>query len=187
MLKIYDEYQKYGVDGYYKSHNRDYSNPHSQKIEDLYINHLRELIGSNISYSAEGTMEPVVNILDIACGDGLIAQLVNKYNNNCTVEGTDPYFNNKYTTYNYSFEDISMGKLQKNYHIAICCYAFHLINPQWMFNFLDELANITNTFVIITPSKKININHPYWRIFKEMRIEKVTLMVLKTNQYSYIK
>ena len=66
-------------------------------------------------------------------------------------------------------------------------YAFHLINPQWMFNFLDGLANITNTFVIITPSKKITINHPYWRIFKEMRIEKVTLMVLKTNHQNYIK
>jgi hypothetical protein len=175
MLKIYDEYQKYGVDGYYKAHNRDYSNPHSQKIEDLYINHLKELIGSNTA------------ILDIACGDGLIGKLVDKYNNNCIVEGTDPYFNNKYTTYNYSFEDISMGKLQKNYDIAICCYAFHLMNIQWMFNFLGELANITNTFIIITPSKKIYINHPSWCIFKELRIDKVTLIILNTNHQNYIK
>jgi hypothetical protein len=175
MLKIYDEYQKYGVDGYYKAHNRDYFNPHRQKIEDLYIKHLKELIGSNKT------------ILDIACGDGLIAQLVNKYNNNCIVEGTDPYFNNKYTTYNYSFEDISMGKLQNNYDIAICCYAFHLMNPQWMFNFMVELANITNTFIIITPSKKIYINHPSWCISKELRIDKVTLIILKTNHQNYIK
>jgi hypothetical protein len=169
MLKIYDEYQKYGVDGYYKAHNRDYFNPHGQKIEDLYLKHLKELIGSNTT------------ILDIACGDGLIDKLVNKYNSNSIVEGTDPYFNNKYTTYNYSFEDISMGKLQKNYDIAICCYAFHLMNPQWMFNFLHELANITNTFIIITPSKKIYINHPSWCISKELRIDKVTLIILNTN------
>jgi hypothetical protein len=175
MLKIYDEYQKYGVAGYYKVHNKDYFNPHHQKIEDLYLKYLKELIGSNI------------NVLDIACGDGLIAKLVNKYNNNSIIEGTDPYFNNKYTTYNYSFEDIAMGKLQKKYGMAICCYAFHLIDPKWTFNFLSELANITNMFVIITPSKKIYINHPSWCIFKEVRVDKVTLIILKTNHQNYIK
>jgi hypothetical protein len=169
MLKIYDEYQKYGVDGYYKVHNKEYFNPHQQKIEDLYLVYLKELITPNIT------------ILDIACGDGLIGKLVDKYNNNCIVEGTDPYFNNKYTNYNYSFEDISMGKLQKRYHMAICSYAFHLINPKWTFNFLSELANITNTFIIITPSKKISINHPSWCISKELRVDKVTLIILKTT------
>lgn len=169
MLKIYNEYQKHGVDGYYKVHNNEYFNPHHQKIEDLYIKHLKELIDSNTT------------ILDIACGDGLIERLVHKHNNNCTVHGTDPYFNNKYTTYNYSFEDLAMGKLQKKYDIAICSYAFHLINPKWTFNFLNELVDITNTFIIITPSKKIAINNPSWFVFKELRIDKVTLIILKTN------
>ncbi len=169
MLKIYNEYQKYGVDGYYKVHNKQYFNPHNKKIEGLYIKHLKELIDSTTS------------VIDIACGDGLIAQLVNKYNNNILIDGTDPYFNNKYTTYNYSFEDIAMGKLQKKYDMAICCYAFHLINPKWTFNFLNELANITNTFILITPSKKITINHPSWRTFKELRADKVTLIILKNE------
>lgn len=110
MLKIYNEYRKHGVDGYYKLHNKDYFNPHLQKIEELYIKYLKELIDSNTT------------ILDVACGDGLIGRLVEKYNNNIHVDGTDPYFNNKYTIYNYSFEDISMGKLQKKYDMAICSY-----------------------------------------------------------------
>ena len=169
MLKIYNEYIKYGVDGYYKVHNKDYFNPHSQKIEDLYTKYLKELIDSNTT------------ILDVACGDGLIGRLVEKYSNRCIIHGTDPYFNNKYTTYNYSFEDIAIGKLQKKYDIAICCYAFHLINPKWIFNFLNELANVTNTFIIITPSKKISINHSSWSISKELRIDKITLIILKTN------
>ena len=169
MLKIYNEYQKHGVDGYYKVHNKDYFNPHHQKIESLYVNYLKELIDSNTT------------ILDIACGDGLIGRLVNKHNNTTIIDGTDPYFNNKYTTYNYSFEDIAMGKLQKKYDMAICCYAFHLINPKWTFNFLNELANITNIFIIITPSKKIAINNSSWFVFKELRIDKVTLIILKTN------
>ncbi len=168
MLKIYDEYKKHGVDGYYKDHNQEYSNPHSQKIEELYLKYLKELIGSN------------KKLLDIACGDGLIGRLVEKYNNTCIIQGTDPYFINKYTTYTYSFQDISMGKLQNQYDIAICSYAFHLINLKWTFNFLLELANITDTFIIITPSKKISINHPSWVIEKNIRIDKITLIILKT-------
>ena len=175
MLKIYDEYKKHGVDGYYRVHNMVYSNPHHQKIEDLYINYLKELINSN------------TNIIDIACGDGLIARLVEKHNHNNITDGTDPYFHNKYATYNYSFEDLAMGKLQKIYDMAICCYAFHLINPKWTFNFLNELANITNTFIIITPSKKIAINHPAWYTSKELRDDKITLIILKTNHQNYIE
>jgi 2-polyprenyl-3-methyl-5-hydroxy-6-metoxy-1,4-benzoquinol methylase len=93
MLKIYDEYKKYGVENYYKLHNKQYFNPHLNKIEIIYQKYLVELVDLNTS------------ILDIACGDGLIAQLAIKYNHNRYVEGTDPYFNNKYTKYNYSFED----------------------------------------------------------------------------------
>ncbi len=66
-------------------------------------------------------------------------------------------------------------------------YAFHLMNIQWTFNFMVELANITNTFIIITPSKKIYINHPSWCISKELRIDKVTLIILNTNHQNYIK
>jgi hypothetical protein len=65
MLKIYDEYKKYGVENYYKLHNKQYFNPHLNKIEILYQKYLIELVDINTSiidipYSAS-TMEPALD------------------------------------------------------------------------------------------------------------------------------
>jgi 2-polyprenyl-3-methyl-5-hydroxy-6-metoxy-1,4-benzoquinol methylase len=172
MLKVYDMYQKHGVDDYYKKYSNDYYNPHQDKIKDLFRKHLQSLISRNDT------------ILDIACGDGLISKIVNEYcycdyNN---IDGTDPFFNNMYATMKLSFEDIAMGKLNKNYNIVICCYAFHLIKDSWKYDFLTQLALVTDTFIIITPSKKITINHNDWKIMKEIREDKISLIIIKTNK-----
>jgi hypothetical protein len=167
-IKIYDQYQKYGVKDYYKLFSNQYQNPHEVKIDFIFKKYLVDLISRNTT------------ILDIACGDGLITRLVNHYNQNYNIEGTDPYFSNKYTRFNYSFEDIALGKMN-NYHydLVTCCYAFHLIDNTWKYDFLSQLALITDKFIIITPSKKINFNHPLWKFITEIREEKITLIVLE--------
>jgi SAM-dependent methyltransferase len=172
MLKVYDMYQKHGVTNYYKKYSNDYYNPHQDKIKDLFIKHLQPLISRNDT------------ILDIACGNGLISRIVNEYCNYDynNIDGTDPFFDNMYVTMKLSFEDIAMGKLNKKYDIVICCYAFHLIKDSWKYDFLTQLALVTDTFIIITPSKKITINHDDWKIVKELREDKVTLMILKINK-----
>ena len=171
MLKVYDMYQKHGVDDYYKKYSNDYYNPHQDKIKDLFIKHLQPLISRNDT------------ILDIACGDGLISRIVNEYCycNLNNIDGTDPFFNNMYVKMKLSFEDIAMGKLNKKYSIVICCYAFHLIKDSWKYDFLTQLALVTDTFIIITPSKKISINHDNWKIIKEIREDKVSLIIIKTK------
>jgi hypothetical protein len=60
MLKIYNEYQKYGVQNYYKKFSFKYINPHEDKIKNIYNKHIKELINTSDK------------IIDIACGDGLI-------------------------------------------------------------------------------------------------------------------
>lgn len=172
MSGIYDQYQKYGVKNYYKQFSEQYKNPHEQKITELYIKYIKNLISS----------EDI--ILDIACGDGLISKLVNKYNNNYNVKGTDPYFKNSYCHYNCSFEDIALGNIKDKYNIAICCYAYHLLENSWQFSFLNSLAEITDTFIIITPSKKINIVHPRWSLVKEFREDKITILVVEAKLLS---
>ncbi len=170
MLKVYDMYQKHGVEEYYMKHSTDYYNPHQDKIKDLFIKHLQPLI------SRKDT------ILDIACGDDMISRMVHEqcktsYN---MIDGTDPFFDNMYVTMKLSFEDIAMGKLKKKYDIMICCYAFHLIKDSWKYDFLTQLALLTDTFIIITPSKKIKINHDDWKIVKELREDKISLIIIKT-------
>lgn len=172
MLKVYDMYQKHGVDDYYKKYSNDYYNPHQDKIKDLFIKHLRPLISRNDI------------ILDIACGDGLISRMINEHCD-CmlkNIDGTDPFFDNMYATMKLSFEDIAIGKLNKTYDIAICCYAFHLIKDSWKHDFLTQLSLVTDIFIIISPSKKISINHDDWKIVKELREDKISLIIIKTNK-----
>ena len=179
MLKIYDEYKKHGVENYYKNYSSQYTNPHKDRIIKLYIKHIKPILTNKDL------------IIDIACGDGLISKIINEFNNNnnnhnnnIIIDGSDPYFDNIYTTLKYSFEDIAKGKLtelSKKYDLAICCYAFHLIDEKWKYDFLSNLAISTLKFIIITPSKKIKINHPLWKIVKEIREEKITILILDNN------
>ncbi len=122
-------------------------------------------------------------ILDIACGNGLITRIVNDINKNYTVEGTDPFFNNIYCNYKFSFEDIALGKLEKEYDLVFCCYAFHLLDEKWRYVFLLQLSRITNKFIIITPSKKIIINHSSWKMLKQIRENKVTIIILESIHF----
>lgn len=186
-LKIYNQYAKYGVANYYKQYAKEYYNPHADKISEIYSKYLSEYITNELDNGK--------TILDIACGDGLITKIILiaycKFQNNNTkfinkvkkqIKGCDPYFVNKYVDYTYSFEDISIGLVSDEikYSNAICCYAFHLLDSRWYYNFFNELAEIVEeSFIIITPSKKIVINHPYWVIEKEIRDNKITLIILK--------
>ena len=95
MLKIYNQYQTYGVKDYYQKFSNKYFNPHQDRIKTIYIKYIKDMISRNTS------------ILDIACGDGLISRLVDHYNQNHNVDGMDPYFTNQYTKFNFSFEDIA--------------------------------------------------------------------------------
>jgi hypothetical protein len=176
MLKIYNEYQKHGIENYYKSYSSSYINPHQNKIKKLYNLYLNDMVSRNDT------------ILDIACGDGLLMKIINEQNKDNIIEGTDPFFSNKYCTYNFSFEDIALGKfdiVNKKYNLAFCCYAFHLINESWKYDFLSQLTKITNKFIIITPSKKITINHPFWKLVKCIREDKITIIILETIHQTF--
>ena len=202
-LKIYNEYKKYGVNEYYKKYASCYFNPHEEKIKNNFKKILEDvnLISNSNSYShlisknKKLDINKKFDILDIACGDGLVFKILNYYLNEyneyknikVNIEGTDPYFNNKYCNYNYSFEDIANGKmLNKKYDIGICCYAFHLLDKSWYFQFFNELCKFVNKFIIITPSKKIKINHDLWVEEQNYRTnDKITIIILK-NLYSNI-
>ncbi len=167
MLKIYNQYQEHGVSQYYKQFSSSYTNPHQEKIKNIYQKYFSKLVSRNDK------------ILDIACGDGLMYRIIKSYQEKCIIEGTDPFFDNIYCNYKFSFEDIALGKLENTYNIAFCCYAFHLLDETWKYDFLFQLARITNKFIIITPSKKIIINHPSWKTTLDTRDDKITIIVLE--------
>lgn len=167
MLKIHSEYKTHGVENFYKKYSDIYSNPHEEKIAIIYKKYISNLIKKSDT------------ILDIACGDGLISRLVLKYNGNNKVEGIDPFFTNKYVNYKMDFKDIICGKINKFYNISICSYAFHLIQKNMIYDFLTQLSLCCDKFIIISPSKKINISHPFWNNIKMVREDKITLIIME--------
>lgn len=171
MLSVYDEYKSHGVEEYYKKFSSSYYNPHEQKI----INILQNTITNHISNCK--------NILDFACGEGLISRYVKHNFPFVKIKGCDPYFKNNYTHYNFSFDDVICGKLGDTFDVVICCYAYHLLSLSKRYDFLTMLSQITTKFIIITPNKKIEINHELWNIVEQKRIDKITIIVLQTKKF----
>ena len=142
-MKIYDNYKLYGVENYYKNFAKEYYNPHSNKIKQLFNKYIVQFIENDSK------------ILDLASGNGLIKLLVNN------AKTCDPFFN---ADYSFSFEDITKGFFTDFFDIIICCYAYHLLDEKWRYDFLTQLSLISNKFIIISPSKQIKIKHPLWKI-----------------------
>lgn len=171
MLSVYDEYSLHGVDQYYKQFATSYYNPHETKI----INVIDDILNKYL--------QKTCTLLDFACGDGLISRLINIKNKNIIVKGSDPYFNNQYCNYNFSFDDIICGKMIDQFDIIICCYAYHLLDFNKRYDFLTQLSLLTKKFIIISPSKKITINHPLWIILENKRIDKITVVIIEVKKF----
>lgn len=166
-LSIYNEYDEHGVSGYYEKFADSYYNPHEQSI----ISILNQILPIHIKEDN--------SILDFACGDGLISKYI--MSNFCNkVEGSDPYFQNKYVQHNFSFDDVIKGKQNFYYDVIICCYAYHLLHEKKRNDFLTQLALKTKKFIIITPSKKICTNHMLWKTTLNTRINKITIIIMET-------
>lgn len=178
-------YDKYGVKHTYQLLVNTYVNPHQNLITQLFIKYLAKYIKHNS------------NILDLAAGDGLITKILFNYFSDyyLSIDGIDAYLSDLYTSntgikcMNLSFEDIALGKLNisKKYDIIICSYAYHLLNKSWIYNFLLEMTFLTKIFIIISPTKNIYINHPYWQTIFHIRENHVDIFVLKSINQIILK
>ena len=82
-MSIRKNYEKYGVDKYYKVHAESYTNYHFDQIRNLLINN-KDKIKNN-------------KILDLCCGHGEVTNILLDlgYNN---ITGCDPYTSTFYKT-----------------------------------------------------------------------------------------
>ena len=77
-------YEKLGIEGYYKLHNKDYSNPH--------INEIRYLVKESNCIKYIGK-----DILDLCCGSGEITNILESIEpHSFNIEGLDPYTTPEY-------------------------------------------------------------------------------------------
>ncbi len=162
VISMHENYKKHGVKDYYIKNSENYINLHGCQIRDLLI--------KNINRFNFGS------VLDLCCGSGEVTRVLLE-NGIKDVEGADPYTFKLYIKntgkhcINLSFKDILRGKLNKNYNIIICSFAFHLINEKDLFMIVNKLFLHTKTIIIIAPHKR-----PY--------LERIKGVNLKFSDYS---
>jgi len=165
---VREGYINHGIELYYKT--QDYNNPHARIIE----NHMT-LVSDKLDMS---------NVLDLACGDGLVSTLC------CVrlgrVTGCDPYLYQSYKEktgnecYDYTFQDIANGSLShERYSSIICSFAMHLCEKSVLPNLLYQLAVMSDTLVIVSPHKRPEVNQ-YWELSDELYMDKVRTRIFKS-------
>ena len=164
-LDIRNNYQKFGVQNYYKNVKHEYKNPHLSYIEESILKIINDY---NIDFS---------KVLDLACGTGEITTILKEYNIN-NVIGLDPYLYKEYNknTNNkclqLSFEDIQKGKLDIKFSTIICSYALHLCEKSILPDVLWNLSLISKNLIILSPNNKPEINDNSFILVDNFKIEK---------------
>jgi hypothetical protein len=163
---IRKNYQKFGVEDYYKNVKGEYVNPHFDCIEKS----IKEVVENyNLDFN---------NVLDLAAGTGEVTTILKELNIN-NVIGCDPYLYKEYIEYTnseclkYSFEDITKGVL-KNYNFStiICSYALHLADKSILNDLLWNLSLISKNLIILSPNNSPIVNENNWQLIDSFKIDK---------------
>lgn len=148
-------YSELGVEQYYSS-NLPYSNPHAKEVIKL-------LTDNHHLYNLD-------NVLDLSCGDGLVTKTLISLGYN-QITGCDPYLHDRYiaetskTCLKMSFLDIVKHGLQERYSTIISSFALHLCEKSLLPALIYRLGEVTNTLIVISPSKHPIINLPKEEMF----------------------
>ena len=164
---IRNNYEKFGVDNYYKNNADTYKNPHIETIESLVGEIANDLKG--------------LKILDLCCGSGEITNILRDEN----IVGLDPYTFEVYEKrtgkycYPFSFKDIAVGKLTEKFDAIICSFGLHLCEKSLLRTVLWQLSVIAETLIIITPNKNPNCGNSEWILLSEKITDRVRLRIYK--------
>lgn len=154
-MSIYDKYKDQGIKGYYQSSPEDYSNPHAKYVlmclSDLFNPEWRD-------------------VLDLACGDGLITKALGKRN----VVGCDPYLHDRYRRetgkpcLTHSFEDIANNGIDGSFDVVVISYGADLIEKSYEANFLYNLSMSSKFLLTIRPNRHI-FRTDFWTLLRQVR------------------
>lgn len=153
-MKIREEYNDLGVEGFYLNKGDVYDNPHKSYIEECLSFHWKDNFKK---------------VLDLGCGDGLVSKYIKKRYKTTSIYGCDAYMKDRYEKetgnkcYSYSFEDIAKGvKDLPEVDIIVISYAIDLLDRNYLNNFLYCLSLYSNKLLIIRPNKH-TLPELYWK------------------------
>jgi trans-aconitate methyltransferase len=108
---------------------------------------------------------PLENVLDLACGDGLVTRTLQSLGYQ-RIEGIDPYLSHLYTAatgcrcLNMSFKDIIQKTSDLKYSCIICSFGLHLCDKSMLPSLLWRLSEMSSKLVVVSPSKFPVIGKP---------------------------
>lgn len=174
MSDIRPAYKEHGVTGFYEQFGSSYRNPHETIIQSL----LKKV-------TLEWQLD-LSNVLDLACGSGEATLVLQELGG--VVSGIDPYTFEAYVertkleAEQFSFDDIANGILEgRNYSLIVCSFALHLVEGSKLPMLMIQLAQITDTLVILTPHKRPQIKPEWgWNLETEVIEDRVRARLYRT-------
>lgn len=173
-MQIRNEYNKIGVEAFYKKNADTYENPH----EPIIHSHLNQLIKNKTINNGR--------ILDLCCGTGQVSLFLKKQGFR-NIEGVDPFTNMEYQkrtdlkAYSFDFKYIATKGLPKQYDTIICSFALHLCPESLLPQVLWQLSEATKTLIIISPNKKPDIGFPF-SLVKEQKEQRVFCKIYQKQE-----
>jgi trans-aconitate methyltransferase len=188
-----DEYERLGVDEYYRKHSADYRNVHFPEISAAMDEVLSQFVQRTGSMGC-------CRVLDLACGSGEATLAATRWQAHhpvptMSIDGADPYTSPAYkdrtrrTAMTFSFQDIAMGCLTSQglqYELCVCSFALHLIRDKsWLWRTLSALAESCAYLALLSPHKKPEVAHNTgWLLVHEAVVQRVRLRLFRSTMFS---
>ncbi|KAB8140885.1 class I SAM-dependent methyltransferase [Chloroflexia bacterium SDU3-3] len=161
-------YQRYGVEGFYRTQGDTYRNPHEAALRRA------------IAAVARAHRLDLGHVLDLACGSGE-ATLALRELGAAQVDGADPYTARAYQERTgqpaepLSFEDVAAGAMAgRRYTLIVCSFAMHLVAPSWLPLLCYWLAQASPHLLVLTPHKRPQLRPEWgWDLQDEIVVERV--------------
>lgn len=156
------QYERHGVDGYYREMGAEYRNPHEPQVREAICR----------AYERWLNLDALEHVLDLACGSGE-ATLILRELGAQKIDGCDPY---TYAAYEertgqqadrFTFDDIiGTALLTRFYSMIVCSFALHLIEESKLARLTYQLRCISRRMLVLTPHKRPE-SIPYWDLVEE--------------------
>jgi SAM-dependent methyltransferase len=175
MDEIRPAYEEHGVTGFYQQFGARYRNPHETIIQNLLK---RVVLEWKLDLSS---------VLDLACGSGEATLVLQELG--AKVSGIDPYtFEAFFERTNlhaetFSFDEIANGILEgRTYSLIVCSFALHLVENSKLPILLYQLAQISDTLLILTPHKRPNLKAEWgWKLEAEVLEDRVRARLYRNS------
>jgi hypothetical protein len=176
---IRTEYERRGVEGFYREIGASYRNPHEpqlRRVLDIVV--------------PEWKVE-LSQVLDLAAGSGEVTVALRELGAG-KIDGIDPFTYEAYRSRTgnpagrETFEEIAGGALSgRCYSLIVCSFAMHLVEESRLPGLASQLSQIAPQLLILTPHKRPVIRAEWgWVLQNERLLHRVRARLYRSNWLS---